>query len=64
MFYLGRPWCLVDHAAVHFLLCKVPSAPEVVHVLEVHHLEGVFIGTAATHHGGDLAIELVNKMPK
>ena len=54
VFHLGCPWSFVDHATVHFLLSKVPPAPQVVHVLEVHHLESVFVGATATHHCRDL----------
>ena len=54
IFDLWSSWRLVDHAWIHFLLSKVPATPQVVHVLEVHHLEGVLIGTGSAHHCRDL----------
>ena len=51
---LWRPWCLVNHAGVHLFLGKVSSTPQIVHVFEIHHLEGVFVGAAAAHHSCDL----------
>ena len=36
------------------LISKKYLTPELVHVFEVHELEGVLVGAAAAHHGVDL----------
>jgi hypothetical protein len=46
--------CLVEHAGVPLLLGEVPAAPLLLHVLEVHQLEGVLVGATAAHHSGHL----------
>jgi hypothetical protein len=45
---------LVGHAGVHFFLSEVSAPADLVHVGEVHHLEGVLVGARPTHHRRDL----------
>ena len=53
---------LVNHAGVHLLLVEGPAPSLILHVLEVHQLEGVLVGAAAAHHSGHLKGKVVNKI--
>ena len=50
---------LIDHAGLHLLRVKVAPTSDLLHVLEVHQLEGVLVGAAAAHHGVDLGSTLL-----
>jgi hypothetical protein len=45
---------LVGHARGHFFGCEISAPSNLVHVGEVHHLEGILVGAGAAHHCCDL----------